>query len=269
MNADYSYEDIVKALLDVGLKTGDNVFVHSNIGFFGRMKDGNTPEDYCRSFKEAIFEVIGEEGTLIVPTFSYSFCWGQDFDPSKTPGICGIFSESIRKDPDSFRSSDANFSICAIGKNAEYFCSFSPEHSFGDGSFWEKFLKLNGIICNFNFDSGSTFIHYIEKLFRVPYRYDKLFIGKLIGENNSIEKTYYHFVYDYDHPEFAPNFENFHRIAVLENIVNESNLGKGKIVSVSSSDVLRIFEKFYSINNYVFTKKYLVLPDGSVEVSKM
>jgi len=89
---DYSKEDIVKTLIQVGVSEGDNIFNHSNIGFFGRLKNTNTDEEYYLSFKDAIFEVIGEEGTLVVPTFTYSFCWGNIFDKNKTHSAMGFFA---------------------------------------------------------------------------------------------------------------------------------------------------------------------------------
>ena len=84
-----------------------------------------------------------------------------------------MFSEYIRNDAKSKRSNDPNFSVSAIGENAEYFTQHCQSHSFGKDSFWERYLRKNGKFCNFNFDSGSTFFHYVEKLLGVPYRYDK------------------------------------------------------------------------------------------------
>ena len=40
---------------------------------------------------------IGENGTLIVPTFTYSISSGQKYDYKNSKNICGIFSEYIRK----------------------------------------------------------------------------------------------------------------------------------------------------------------------------
>ena len=71
---EYEYNDIVYALRNVGLEKGDSVFIHSNLGFFGKMKDATVSDDYNNFFKNAIFEIIGENGTLITPTFSFSFC---------------------------------------------------------------------------------------------------------------------------------------------------------------------------------------------------
>ena len=69
--SDYEYNDIIFSLRKIGLEQGDSVFIHSNLGFFGKLKDANDSNDYNRFFKNAIFEVIGEEGTMITPTFSF------------------------------------------------------------------------------------------------------------------------------------------------------------------------------------------------------
>ena len=56
--SDYEYNDIIFSLRKIGLEQGDSVFIHSNLGFFGKLKDANDSTDYNRFFKNAIFEVI-------------------------------------------------------------------------------------------------------------------------------------------------------------------------------------------------------------------
>ncbi|MBI5227915.1 AAC(3) family N-acetyltransferase [Candidatus Micrarchaeota archaeon] len=233
---DYSYGEIVDALRAVGISAGNDIFIHSNIGFFGKLEEVASPLDHYNIFKKAIFSVIGKDGTLIVPTFSYSFCKGEFFDPKNTKSVCGFFSEMVRMDPEAQRSNDANFSIAAIGKKASYFAEDPPEHSFGPGSFWDKFLKVQGKICNFNFDSGSTFIHYVEKTLKVPYRYDKAFPGTMLINGNKINCQFYHFVYDLDKPNNGPNFTKFDRITKDRSIARIAKLGKGTILSISAQD---------------------------------
>ena len=166
---DYTVQNILDSLKQVRLKKGDSIFTYSNLGFFGKLKNAETSEDYCAAFRDAIFKIIGNEGTLVVPAFSYSFCNSTRFNVSSTPSVCGMFSEYIRNDAQSKRSNDPNFSISAIGESAEYFTQDCQPHSFGKDSFWERYLKKNGKFCNFNFDSGSTFFHYVEKILDRPY----------------------------------------------------------------------------------------------------
>jgi len=228
--------------MKVGLEAGDSVFTHSNIGFFGKLEGAENPQDYYRIFKEAIFEVIGEKGAWILPAFSYSFCRKEIFDVKKTPGVGGILSEMMRNDPQSLRSIDANFSVVAIGDKAKYFTEDAPDHSFGDGCFWEKFLKEEGKFCNFNFDAGSTFIHHVEKVLKVPYRYDKAFPGQTLVDNKLVERVFCHFVYDLDKPETGPVFTKFNKRAKELGLVRTSKLGKGEIVLITARDVLNLIK---------------------------
>jgi aminoglycoside 3-N-acetyltransferase len=88
---DYTLEDIARSLREAGICRGDSIFIHSNIGFFGALRDAQSPEEYYLAFKKAIFSVIGSAGTLVVPTFSYSFCWGKSYNRKETPSVCGFF----------------------------------------------------------------------------------------------------------------------------------------------------------------------------------
>lgn len=241
--ADYAKQNIIEALKSLGLKQGDSLFCHNNIGFFGRLEDAKSSKDYYEIFKSTIFEVIGDEGTLVCPTFSYTFCKQQDFDVKNTPGVCGAFSEMMREDKDAFRSEDANFSIVAIGKNAKYFTENSPEYSFGENCFWERYLKVDGIFCNFNFDSGSTFIHYVEKRLNVLYRWDKGFDGIVINGGKKEKRTFYHFVCDLENENHSPDFTKFDKKAKELGLAKTTNLGKGQILKISAKDTFNLIEK--------------------------
>jgi len=246
--ADYSQGDIARALRAAGLSADDSLFVHSNIGFFGRLADASAPDAYYLAFKDAIFSVIGEDGTLVVPTFSYSFCRGEPFSREGTRSVCGFFSEMVRLDPEARRSDDANFSVAALGRKAEYFTRDAPQHSFGPDSFFERFLKEDGKICNFNFDAGSTFIHYAERLLKVPYRFDKAFAGKSVINGNEIEKCFYHFVYDLEKPENGPDFVALDKLARKRGLVRTARLGRGAVVVISARDTLELIKSELKVN---------------------
>lgn len=251
--ADYAKEDIISALRNLGIKQGDSLFCHSNIGFFGKLENAKQPNDYYEIFKSAIFEVIEDEGTFICPTFSYSFCKKKDFDVLETPGYCGLFSELMRADKSGLRSKDPNFSVVAVGKNAEYFTRKMPEHSFGENSFWERFLKAEGIFCNFNFDSGSTFIHYVEKCLNVPYRWDKAFDGYLINGDKKEKQTFYHFVCSMENNSHSAEFTKFDKKAKTLGLAKIANLGKGEILTISAKDTYNLIE-----NELKITPNFLI-----------
>jgi aminoglycoside 3-N-acetyltransferase len=237
MKFNYLQKDIKNALKEVGINKGDSVFVHSNIGFFGTLEGAVKNDDYVNSFKEAFLSILEDSGTLIVPTFSYSFCRGNDFNPDETPSVCGVFSEAIRKDFNAIRSWDANFSIAAIGNLNKYYTKDSPEYSFGSNSFWDRFYKKDGKFCNLNFDAASTFIHYVERELKVPYRWDKPFQGHLILKGQPPEKRiFYHFVYDLEKVGDKPMMERFAQEAEKRGLIRKTNLGRGQVTSITAKD---------------------------------
>ena len=243
MTSDYGFEDISAALKRVGVQRGDTLFTHGNVGFFGRAENAVTKEQMYELFKKAIFQVVGTKGTWAMPTFSYSFFRRQTYDKETAPAQMGILSEMLRRDPKSLRSDDPNFSIAAVGENAIGLTENSPVHSFGPDSFWDRFLTLDGKICNFNFDSGSTFIHYVEKRLSVPYRYDKAFKGTRVENGSEKMDMFYHFVHDLDKPELAADFRAFDAKAKQSGRAKIANLGRGQIVVISARDTFDLIKK--------------------------
>ena len=57
------------------------------------------------------------------------------------------------------RSLVGMFSITAVGKHAEWLTQNLSEECFGDDSFWDRFHRFNGTVCNLNHPPGATFIH--------------------------------------------------------------------------------------------------------------
>lgn len=233
---DYTASDISSALEAVGIGRGDHLFIHSNVAFLGRLKEGEEGGEFYGRFKEGIFNVIGLQGTVAVPTFTYSYCWGQVYDKARTPGTCGLLPELVRADPEAVRSDDANFSVTALGGAADFLTARAPEHSFGPGSFWERFLKIGGKICNINYHAGCTGFHYVEKCMNVAYRYDKSFPGISIIDGREIRGVFTHFVYDKAKPRHGPEFYKFDRRAKELGLVRTASLGRGTVVSISFRD---------------------------------
>ena len=62
-----SIDEIKHLISSLGLKKKDVVLVHSSLFSLGKI------ENNVEGFYKAIRDVIGEEGTIIVPTFTYSF----------------------------------------------------------------------------------------------------------------------------------------------------------------------------------------------------
>lgn len=247
---DYSLSDLKKALIRVGVKKGDNILCHSNIGYFGRIKNINTSEQLCQSFLKVILSIIKKDGTLIVPTFSYSFFNKENFIINKTKSKMGIFSEYIRKHQKSIRSSDPNFSVAAIGRHSKYFSETNNENTYGEESFFDKFHKSNGKILDFNF-IGSTIIYYYERKLNVPYRFDKKFYGLINNKKKNIIV-------------FSRKLgkKNIHDALPITNLMKKdkilkvSKLGRGEVTCITSHNFFKYIKKKYKKNNLILTESH-------------
>lgn len=232
----YTREDVIEALRETGIEHGDSVFIHSNLGFLGMMKDCGTKEKLCEAFLDALKTAVGDEGTIILPAYSYSFCHGELFDPLKTGTTCGMLSEYAIRNYGCNRSLDPNFSVCGSGHNMEYYKNCNVHEAFGENSFWERLIRKNGKILCINFDAGSTLIHYIEHLNHVGYRYNKAFNGIKLVDGRQLRDYAVHFVYDYEKPGDAYYPCRIDSLCKANGIVKTACLGKGSILAFSAKE---------------------------------
>ena len=178
----------------LGLKKNDTVFVHSSLFSLGIIDKG------IDGFHSALKEVIGVYGTIIVPTFTYSFRRNEKFDIQNTPSAktIGLYSEYIRK-KNSVRSSDPLFSMAAIGPMANKLMKRNSFNCFGEHSIYEKLFDqdVKFLCIGISYSSGLSAFMHIEKKAKVPYRKDLMLSGISIGSKGEQYKDYViHFARD-------------------------------------------------------------------------
>ena len=261
--AHYTKNDLAEALAAVGLRRGDVVFSHSNVGFFGIPESGKDPDSVFKTIYGAFRQVIGEEGTLVVPAYTYSFCVMKPFDPDNTPSTCGLFTELVRLQPDARRSLDPIFSVAAIGRLSDELTRDAPAECFGPDSFWARFLEKDGIICNLNFDASSTFIHFVEKSLGVPYRYDKLFTGDLIVRGHRWKSSAIYSVQDLSNPSTVVAPEPFDQLARERGLAKSAPVGRGSVVAIRAADCFQLLRNQLQKEPWFLTK---AIKTGAVPV---
>ena len=108
----YSLEDIDKAFDQLGIQKGDNLYCHANLGLSGTLYNCRSSNELAQIYYTKIRNRIGNNGTLVFPSYTYSFCTNDSFDLNNTPSKMGILSEYARtslnisrtKDPSKVRS---------------------------------------------------------------------------------------------------------------------------------------------------------------------
>lgn len=234
--SDYCPEDLARALDQVGLAAGDTVYCHSNIGLFGSVAGVADRDTLCRLYFDAIMDRIGPSGTLIVPTYTYSFGQRQSFDPDHTESKMGMFAEWVRRHPDSIRSHDPMFSVAVIGNRADRFCTDIPPNSFAQGSTFDRFAKENGTVLCLN-HPGCTLLHYVERELGVPYRFDKRFEGEFIHDGRSTIIHWEIFVRYLSDDLLSHDAQPFVAAEKAERRARWTALGRGEVLAIRAADV--------------------------------
>ncbi|MDJ0969011.1 MAG: AAC(3) family N-acetyltransferase [Kiloniellales bacterium] len=251
--AHYTREDLDTGLAALQIEAGDTVFCHSNIGYFGRLAGADSRDALCEAIFDTVMARLGPRGTLVVPTYTYSFPRGQDFDPAETASPMGIFAEWIRAHPDSLRSRDPSYSVAAIGPGAAALIEGLPDNSFGRDSVFDRLLRLGAKHLNFN-HPGCTFIHYVERELQVPYRFDKTFTGTLHldGKARPAEVTIWvHYLSDMSlaHSPFG-----FETLARETERMAARPLGRGEISAIAARAAFALIAETLPARPWFLTK---------------
>ena len=178
--------DVNKSLKSLGLDKSDTVMIHGDAGVAAQYIWGQS-NDPVSEFVKCLIAYF-KNGTVIIPTFTYSATKGEVFNPREAPSKVGLFSEKFRLMKGVVRSHHPIFSVGCIGKKAEYFANSCVTDCFGDKTLFDKLydkdVKLIALGCGLE---RLTFIHYVEQALNVPYRFFKDFNGS-IEQNNKLEK---------------------------------------------------------------------------------
>jgi aminoglycoside 3-N-acetyltransferase len=181
MIAETNLVSMKQHLAHLGIKRGDNIVVHSSLFAFGRV-----------SFKveqliELFLSVIGEHGTLIVPTYTFQLTENDLYQPDSTPseGV-GVFSEKVRQYKGAYRSYCPIHNHAGIGKLSPELLKTSPNFSFGSHSDFEFMYDSNFklILLGSDFTKSCTYLHHVEAVVNVPYRKWLKLPRKIVKDGN-------------------------------------------------------------------------------------
>lgn len=135
--------------------------------------------------------------TLLVPTFTFSFCNGESYSVQNSRSRMGALNEYIRKLPGAIRSVDPLMSSVLIGEDRDLVQNLG-KNSIGANSTFDK-LHRRGASVKFLFLGTTvsecfTYTHYVEERLATPYRYNRDFTGNITDGDRSWKDTYTLFV---------------------------------------------------------------------------
>ncbi len=163
----------------LGLRSGDVVLLHSSMRSLGFVAGG------VQAIVQALLDVLGSEGTLVVPTHTSDNCdpagwhnppvpeawWpvireqAPGFDPSRSPSQwMGVIAETVRTWPGAVRSDHPRLSFAAIGANAVDITSgHRRDDALGESSPLGAIYRLDGkvLLLGCGHDSNTS-LHLAE-----------------------------------------------------------------------------------------------------------
>jgi aminoglycoside 3-N-acetyltransferase len=145
-----SLEESIHELKKLGITLGATVYLHSSMDEIRR----RVPDLEVLQFINLLKELIGKEGTLLVPTFpftglQYDYVQKQRvFDVKRTSSRVGLFTELFRRTEGVIRSLHPTHPVAAWGKHSE---ELVRDHhlgtAFGETSPIYKMQQYDGLLA--------------------------------------------------------------------------------------------------------------------------
>ncbi len=160
-------EQLLRDLRAAGVAEGDVLVVHSSLKAVGWIEGG------AKVMIEALQETLGPEGTLIMPTFTFSLAsWNLPaFDAKRTFSRVGMLTQIFWQSKNTIRTRHPTHSVAAWGKLAEEITAGPIDYQpLGKTSPLDR-ARLAGakiLLIGVGQDRNST-IHIAESIADMPY----------------------------------------------------------------------------------------------------
>lgn len=250
----YHSSKIRDHLANLGIKSDDTIMLHGDAGIALQYIYESDMDPVLGFFNE--LKTYLSNGTILVPSFTYSATKGNIFDVHETPSDVGLFSEKFRLLDGVKRSQHPIFSICAFGKYSDYFTSSRVDDCFGDGTFFDQLfnndVKIVTLGCALE---RITFVHFVEQKLGISYRYFKFFIANVL--NSGIQSNYdvRYFVRDLK-IDTELNLSLLETEALRLNKIIIKPFGRFKARSISSKNFFQVASHLIGENEYSLVRSY-------------
>jgi hypothetical protein len=195
------FDEWKSTLQRIGIERGDMVYVASDATYLlaaARKRWGTQEpfdrEEFLHSFVDDLQNAVGDAGTLLFPVFTWRFCRGEAFDQRKTTGEVGALNNWVLANRRDFRRTrHPMYSFMVWGRGAEELLALDNVDAWDEKSPF-AYLHTHGgkmLLVNVSLQRAFTFMHYVERSIKVPYRYLKSFRGNYTDENGCTEERSY------------------------------------------------------------------------------
>jgi len=203
------FMELESILRKFGIKCGDVLYIASDITML-MYKVRNTYnidsqeeyDKYLNNLVDKLQEIVGDDGTLLFPVFTWGFCRGEGFSIKESTCEVGALNNWILKKRKDFqRTQHPMYSFMVWGKDASLLAGMQNRDGWGEDSPFAYLREKNAKTLTIDIILGKcfTFKHYVERYLNVPWRYTKEFTGNYTdAAGHTTEKIYSMFVRDLD-----------------------------------------------------------------------
>lgn len=181
-------KSMFETLLSIGADNCDILYIHTALSF-----GQPNPQLKKSAMLGELLNVVKALGvkTICMPTFTFSFCNGFGYNPDTSVSRMGVLNEFFRKQEGVVRSADPLMSVALMGEDKDLALGIGHV-SCGENSTFDKLRHRDNVKFLFlgpRIGDCLTYMHYLEWLYSVDYRYNRVFRGNVtIGDKTSVEE---------------------------------------------------------------------------------
>jgi len=181
-------KSMIETLLSLGADDCDTLYIHTAISF--GQPNVQLRKSVMLSELMNVIKALGVR-TICMPTFTFSFCNGLDYNPATSSSRMGVLNEFFRKQEGVIRSNDPLMSVALLGEDKDLVTGIGHV-SCGENSTFDKLRHRDNVKFLFlgpKIGDCLTYMHYLEWLYSVDYRYNRVFRGNVtIGDKTTVEE---------------------------------------------------------------------------------
>lgn len=182
-------KSMIDSLLSIEADKCDILFIHTSLSF-----GQPNPQLKKKELLGELLKVIDNlrVRTVCMPTFTFSFCNGVNYDPAISASRMGVLNEFFRKQEGVIRSVDPLMSVALKGEDTDLVRKIGHE-SCGANSTYDMLRHRDNVKFLFfgpKIGQCMTYMHYLEWLYGVEYRYNRTFRGLVTIDGQTKPEEY-------------------------------------------------------------------------------
>ncbi|MDR2870407.1 MAG: AAC(3) family N-acetyltransferase [Deferribacteraceae bacterium] len=161
------------------------VLISSDLTSLAKLTVDNGEIFKVNNFIDTIIEKVGNNGTILIPTYNWDFCKGIDFDYKQSACQTGSLGKAALKRSDFKRTQHPIYSFAVWGKDQNVLCEMNNKSSFGNDSpfAYLRTMHAKNLFIDVDLKQAFTYVHSVEEAVGSSvYRFLKDFTAGYINE---------------------------------------------------------------------------------------